>query len=323
MPTSREASLAREAAKRASQIPRADRFPQKIGPLAKAAPAAQPVPALEDARRHDDWGLPVDERKLQPSQTYDGTIITITGSPPKLFIRPDYDWFEPGKQLDVIADLSCFLDCTGENQGARIGTHVKFTLSPDEPQWSQKHQANRFRSVSVWTGDPGPPSDRASRRSATPEPDRKNPGKKKKDVDEKKKLKNADRKKVGSGERIGKRDVDRKKKEDVDGKELGIGKRIAKKLRRGSAGKKKLGSGKRIHKEPSVERGSERGRVEGSVERSSKSKRKRKRTPSPEEEEEADSASESSESEDEPETRRRRTKVPRGRRPQAISPHDE
>ena len=316
MPTSRDASLAREAAKKASQIPRAERFP-----LAKAAPAAQPVPAIEDVRRKppDDWGVPPDERKLKPSQTYQGKIVTIAGSPPKMFIRPDYDWFAPGKQLDVIADLSCFSDYTGENQGARIGTYVNFTLSPDEPQWSQTRQADRFTSYWVWTGDPNPLDDPASRKSPTPEPDKKDPGKKKKDVDEKKKLKNADRKKVGSG----KKDVGRKKKEDVDGKELGIRKRIAKirgRLGRGTAGKKKLATGKRIHKEPSVERGSERGSVERSVDRSTKSKRKRKRTPSPEEEEEADSDSVSSESEEQPETRRRRTKVPPGRRPRPRSP---
>ena len=293
-------------------------------PLAKAAPAAQPVPAIEDVRRKppDDWGLPPDERKLKPSQTYQGKIVTITGSPPKMFIRPDYDWFAPGKQLDVIADLSCFSDYTGENQGARIGTYVNFTLSPDEPQWSQTRQADRFTSYWVWTGDPRRSrepevDDPASRKSPSPEPDKKAPGKKKKDVNEKKKLKNADKKKVGSG----KKDVGRKKKEDVDGKELGIGKRIINKLKRGSAGKKKREAG--IHKEPRAERGSERGRVERSVEHTSKSKRKRKRTPSPEEEEEADSASEFSESEDEAETRRRRTKVPRGRRPQPRSPRDE
>ena len=303
MATSRDASLAREAAKKASQIPRA------VIPLAKAAPAAQPVPAIEDVRRKppDDWGVPPDERKLKPSQTYQGKIVTITGSPPKMFIRPDYDWFAPGKQLDVIADLSCFSDYTGENQGARIGTYVNFTLSPDEPQWSQTRQADRFTSYWVWTADrrrsrEPEVDDPASRKSPTPEPDKKDPGKKKKDVKD-----------------PGKKKKDKKDTGKKEKKELGIRKRIAK-LGRGTAGKKKLATGKRIHKEPSVERGSERGSVERSVDHSSKSKRKRKRTPSPEEEEEADSDSVSSESEEQPETRRRRTKVPSGRRPRPRSP---
>ena len=310
MPTSREASQAREAAKRASQIPRAapDRFPlAKAAPAAKSGAPAAPVPAIEDVPRRDDWGVPpgkwspareveapagttTAEWKLQQSKTYDGIIKGNTGS--RLFIQPNYDWFEPGKCLDVIADASCFQDYTGE--GARIGTHVKFTMSAEEPEWSERYRTWRFASVCVWTGDAGPTDDPESPSS---EPERTHPAKKKL-IDKEA----------------------RAKKKPID-KEARAERRRAGQL--GTAGKLgragKLGSGKL---ERSSERGSKRGRAERSGERSSKSKRKRKRTPSPEEEEEADSASESSESEDEPETRRRRTKVRAGRRPQAISPRD-
>ena len=310
MPTSREASQAREAAKRASQIPRAapDRFPlAKAAPAAKSGAPAAPVPAIEDVPRRDDWGVPpgkwspareveapagttTAKWKLQQSKTYDGIIKGNTGS--KLFIQPNYDWFEPGKCLDVIADPSCFQDYTGE--GARIGTHVKFTMSAEEPEWSERYRTWRFASVCVWTGDAGPTDDPESPSS---EPERTHPAKKKL-IDKEA----------------------RAKKKPID-KEARAERRRAGQL--GTAGKLgragKLGSGKL---ERSSERGSKRGRAERSGERSSKSKRKRKRTPSPEEEEEADSESESSLSEEEPETRRRRTKVRAGRRPQAISPRD-
>ena len=303
MPTPREASQAREAAKRASQIPRAapDRFPlAKAAPAAKSGAPAAPVPAIEDVPRRDDWGVPPDwevearagtttaEWKLQQSKTYDGIIKGNTGS--KLFIQPNYDWFEPGKCLDVIANASCFQDYTGE--GARIGTHVKFTMSAEEPEWFDKYRTWRFASVCVWTGDAGPTDDPES---PSPGPERTHPAKKKLSDKEA-----------------------RAKKKPID-KEANAERRRAGQL--GTAGKLgragKLGSGKL---ERSSERGSKRGRAERSGERSSKSKRKRKRTLSSEEEEEADSESESSLSEEEPETRR--TKVRAGRRPQAISPRD-
>ena len=301
MPTPREASQAREAAKRASQIPRAapDRFPlAKAAPAAKSGAPAAPVPAIEDVPRRDDWGVPPDwkvearagtttaEWKLQQSKTYDGIIKGNTGS--KLFIQPNYDWWT--SSLDVIANASCFQDYTGE--GARIGTHVKFTMSAEEPEWFDKYRTWRFASVCVWTGDAGPTDDPES---PSPGPERTHPAKKKLSDKEA-----------------------RAKKKPID-KEANAERRRAGQL--GTAGKLgragKLGSGKL---ERSSERGSKRGRAERSGERSSKSKRKRKRTLSSEEEEEADSESESSLSEEEPETRR--TKVRAGRRPQAISPRD-
>ena len=301
MPTPREASQAREAAKRASQIPRAapDRFPlAKAAPAAKSGAPAAPVPAIEDVPRRDDWGVPPDwevearagtttaEWKLQQSKTYDGIIKGNTGS--KLFIQPNYDWWT--SSLDVIANASCFQDYTGE--GARIGTHVKFTMSAEEPEWFDKYRTWRFASVCVWTGDAGPTDDPES---PSPGPERTHPAKKKLSDKEA-----------------------RAKKKPID-KEANAERRRAGQL--GTAGKLgragKLGSGKL---ERSSERGSKRGRAERSGERSSKAKRKRKRTLSSEEEEEADSESESSLSEEEPETRR--TKVRAGRRPQAISPRD-
>ena len=301
MPTPREASQAREAAKRASQIPRAapDRFPlAKAAPAAKSGAPAAPVPAIEDVPRRDDWGVPPDwkvearagtttaEWKLQQSKTYDGIIKGNTGS--KLFIQPNYDWWT--SSLDVIANASCFQDYTGE--GARIGTHVKFTMSAEEPEWSDRYRTWRFASVCVWTGDAGPTDDPES---PSPGPERTHPAKKKLSDKEA-----------------------RAKKKPID-KEANAERRRAGQL--GTAGKLgragKLGSGKL---ERSSERGSKRGSAERSGERSSKSKRKRKRTLSSEEEEEADSESESSLSEEEPETRR--TKVRAGRRPQAISPRD-
>ena len=231
-------------------------------------------------------GTTTAEWKLQQSKTYDGIIKGNTGS--KLFIQPNYDWWT--SSLDVIANASCFQDYTGE--GARIGTHVKFTMSAEEPEWSDRYRTWRFASVCVWTGDAGPTDDPES---PSPGPERTHPAKKKLSDKEA-----------------------RAKKKPID-KEANAERRRAGQL--GTAGKLgragKLGSGKL---ERSSERGSKRGSAERSGERSSKSKRKRKRTLSSEEEEEADSESESSLSEEEPETRR--TKVRAGRRPQAISPRD-
>ena len=323
MPTPREASQAREAAKRASQIPRAapDRFPlAKAAPAAKSGAPAAPVPAIEDVPRRDDWGVPPDwevearagtttaEWKLQQSKTYDGIIKGNTGS--KLFIQPNYDWWT--SSLDVIANASCFQDYTGE--GARIGTHVKFTMSAEEPEWSDRYRTWRFASVCVWTGDAGPTDDPES---PSPGPERTHPAKKKlSDKEARAKKKPIDKEAKPKMKLIDKEA--KKKKKPID-KEANAERRRAGQL--GTAGKLgragKLGSGKL---ERSSERGSKRGRAERSGERSSKSKRKRKRTLSSEEEEEADSESESSLSEEEPETRR--TKVRAGRRPQAISPRD-
>ena len=79
-------------------------------------------------------GTTTAEWKLQQSKTYDGIIKGNTGS--KLFIQPNYDWWT--SSLDVIANASCFQDYTGE--GARIGTHVKFTMSAEEPEWSDRYR---------------------------------------------------------------------------------------------------------------------------------------------------------------------------------------